>query len=100
MNPELVNFHLPTTDQFSVAVDSGSHTWTSVVHGTEITSSDPALLTVRTTYPSEPPLTLLHPPIKLTGLRPGSHVHRHRRINSSAIRCGKLVQVVGGEVHI
>jgi hypothetical protein len=21
MNPELVNFHLPTTDQFSVAVD-------------------------------------------------------------------------------
>jgi hypothetical protein len=22
MNPELVNFHLPTTDQFSVAVDT------------------------------------------------------------------------------
>jgi hypothetical protein len=24
MNPELVNFQLPTTDQFSVAVDNGT----------------------------------------------------------------------------
>ena len=37
---------------------------------TKITSFDPALLTVRTTYPTEPLLTLFDPPIKLAAWRP------------------------------
>jgi hypothetical protein len=50
-------------------------------------SSDPALLTVGTAYPSEPLQpwpALFHPPIKLPSFRPRSYIDRHRRINQTA----------------
>jgi len=55
--------------------------------GPHIASSDPALLTVGTAYPSEPLQpwpALFHPPIKLPSFRPRSYIDRHRRINQTA----------------
>ena len=52
---------------------------------TKINSSYPALLTVRTAYPTQPLLPLFHPPIELAGLRPRGSLHLDRRIHFAPI---------------
>jgi hypothetical protein len=69
------------------------------VPGTKINSSNPALPTISAANPAPPLLGVFHPPIKLTGMGPGSHIHRYRRINCPPIRFDKLLQVVVAQAH-
>jgi hypothetical protein len=55
---------------------------------------------IGTAYASEPRdawTVLLHPPVELTGMRPGSHIHLDRRINCTAVYLAELARI---EIHI
>jgi hypothetical protein len=68
--------------------------------GTKINSPDPPLTTVCTTYPTEPPLALFHPPIEPASWRPGGRLNLDRWVDFSAISLGKLLHVLIAEIHI
>jgi hypothetical protein len=79
----------------------GSRSGTSLVHGTKISSPDPALLPVSTAYPSEPFQVwpaLFHPPIKLASVRPRRQFYldgNARKREGNAVECGLIVIPTG-----
>ena len=74
--------------------------WSLALRGTKINGSDPPLPAVLASYPAEPLLTLFDPSIELASLRPHGRLHLDRRIDSSAIRCGMLLDLGVAEIQI
>jgi hypothetical protein len=67
---------------------------------TKINSSDPPLVTVCTTNPTEPLPPFFNPPIELASMRPCRYLDRYRWIDFSPISLGKLLQVSVAEIHV
>jgi hypothetical protein len=68
--------------------------------GSKVTTIDPALFTVCTAYPAEPPLTLFDPSVELAGFGPRGRVHLDWGIDNPAICFGDLFQVGVAQIHI
>ena len=79
---------------------SGAVTAVSQTCRPKINSFDPPLPAVSSAYPTEPLLSVFHPPIELPSSAPGSGLHLNRRVDFPAIRFGTSLQVVVAEVHI
>jgi hypothetical protein len=67
--------------------------WSLALRRTKINSFDPPLPAVSTAYPAPPLSPFFHPPIQLTSFRPRRYLDLNRRVNYTAICCGKLLQV-------
>jgi hypothetical protein len=48
---------------------------------------------IGTAYPTEPLLTLFHPPVELAGFRPGCSLNLDRRIDFSAVCFSVLTRI-------